>query len=425
MSALLEYALVPLVAFMLIYLARHYLFSYLALFRRPREVTYQEVAGLYRPTVTVLIPCHNEARVVGTLLDRLAASTYPKDRLEVIPIDDGSTDGTGDILEAYGAKYGFVKPLRRPEGGHGKAAALNAGLGRARGEIVLTFDADYVPQYDIVEKLVTPFLDPEVGGVQGRVTVANEDDTFVSKVVALERIGGYRIDQVARDRFGFLPQYGGTVGGFRRDLLEGFGGWDETILAEDTDLTAKTVLEGYRVRYVLEAESYEEAVTTWRSYWRQRSRWAKGHMQCAFRHTRPVLRADHLTRLQKLDMLLLLWVYFAPLVVFLGWVLGLAAFLVAAPSFLPFYVGTLAVFTYSAVGNFAPFFEVGLGAYLDRRRSFVWLLPGLFFAFVLNVLLCTLALLSLLVRRNGNHGWSHTIHNGNGRHGAAAATGGE
>ncbi len=422
---MIQYLLFPVIAIMLIYMARHYLFSYFALFRKPKVVTYQEVAGLFRPKVSILIPCHNEERVIGHLLDRLVAVTYPKRRLEVIPIDDASTDSTADTIKEYAEKHHFIKPLYRPKGGNGKAAALNHALEASKGEIILTFDADYLPQYDIVEKLVTPFVDPEVGGVQGRVTVFNEDESFVSKLVTLERIGGYRVDQVARDRFGLIPQYGGTVGGFRRDLLEEFGGWDEAILAEDTDLTAKTVLAGYKIRYVLEAESYEEAVTTWRSYWRQRHRWAKGHMQCAFRYTGSTLRTGYLSRMQKLDMVLFLWIYFAPILVFLGWLLGVAAFLKGAPPILPFYVGTLTVFTYSAVGNFAPFFEVGLGTYLDRRRNFVWMLPGLLFAFLLNAFCCTAALLSLIFKRNGRHQWNHTTHNGNGHRKAPAPAGGD
>ncbi len=419
----MQYFLLPIVAVMLVYMARHYVLSYLALFRAPREKSYQEVAGLYRPLVSILIPCHNEERVIGHLLDRLVATTYPKEKLEIVPIDDASTDRTGDIIEEYAAEHPNIRPLHRPVGGNGKSAALNDAFRRSQGEIILTFDADYMPQRDIVEKLVAPFLDPEVGGVQGRVTVYNEDESFVSKLVTLERIGGYRVDQVARDHFGLIPQYGGTVGGFRRELLEAFGGWDESVLAEDTDLTAKAVLEGYRVRYVLEAESYEEAVTTWRAYWKQRHRWAKGHMQCAFRYSGAVLRTPRLSRLQKLDMILFLWLYFSPILLFAGWILGIAAFLTESPPILPFYFGTLAVFTYSAVGNFAPFFEVGLGVYMDKRKSFLWMLPGLLVAFFINVLVCTLAFLQLMVRRNGKHEWNHTAHNGNGVH-AVGATGG-
>jgi len=98
----------------------------------------------------------------------------------------------------------------------------------------------------------------------------------VTRLVALERTGGYRVDQFARDNLGLIPQFGGTVGGFRRSLIESLGGWDADMLAEDTDLTFKVYLAGYKVRYVNDAECYEEAVENWRSYWRQRSRWAKG-----------------------------------------------------------------------------------------------------------------------------------------------------
>jgi len=93
-------------------------------------------------------------------------------------------------------------------GGKGKPAALNEGLKHATGEIVFCFDADYYPQRDILEKMVAFFIDPEVGGVQGRITVLNEPETLVTRLVALERIGGYRVDQLARDDLQLVPQLG-------------------------------------------------------------------------------------------------------------------------------------------------------------------------------------------------------------------------
>ncbi|MEM1566383.1 MAG: glycosyltransferase family 2 protein [Candidatus Bathyarchaeia archaeon] len=98
------------------------------------------------------------------------------------------------------------------EGGRGKASALNVGLKHATGEIILCFDADYYPQRDIVEKLVKAFEDPNVGAVQGRVVVLNEPQNIVTRIVSLERIGGYRVDQEARDKLGLITQFGGTVG---------------------------------------------------------------------------------------------------------------------------------------------------------------------------------------------------------------------
>ena len=149
---------------------------------------------------------------------------------------------------------------------------MNAGFSKSTGEIVLCFNADYYPQRDIVEKLVRGFIDSKVGAVQGRVVVLNEPQNIVTRLVAFERIGGYRVDQEARDNLGLIVQFGGTVGGFRSSLLKELHGWDASVLAEDTDLTFYIYLPGYRILYNLDAECYEEAVDNWKAYRQQRSR---------------------------------------------------------------------------------------------------------------------------------------------------------
>ena len=406
---------------MIAYMFRHLIFTYSVLFGKSQSFvkSFKRIAGVFMPKVSILIPAHNEEFVIGNLLERMTELTYPKNRLEVILVDDGSTDTTGQIADDYAMKFSFIKAIHRPNGGGGKPAALNDGIKFATGEIILTFDADYYPQLDIVEKLVAPFVDPEVGAVQGRVTVLNEEDSIVSKIVTLERIGGYRIDQEARDELVLIPQYGGTVGGFRRDALDKVGGWDRYMLTEDTDLTIKLVLKGYQIRYVNDAEAYEEAVTTWKAYWNQRYRWAKGHMQCAMKHLKNVVKAPYLSGYEKTELVLLLCIYFMPIFVLVAWGVGLASYLTHEETFLSlnirgYYFFTLSIFTYSTVGNFAPFFEVGSGAYLDDRKRLLWLLPALTFAFLIMAFCCTKALIDLSLTRNGNHKWNHTHHNGNG-----------
>ena len=404
---------------MIAYMVRHLIFTYSVLFGRPQQFvrSFKRMVGAYTPTVTVLIPAHNEELVIGNLLERMTELTYPKEKLEVVVVDDGSTDKTGEIADNYATKYGYIKVIHRVNGGRGKPAALNEGIKFSNGEIILTFDADYYPQLDIIEKLVAPFADPEVGGVQGRVTVLNEEDSLVSKIVTLERIGGYRIDQQARDYLVFIPQYGGTVGGFRRDALEKTGRWDVNMLTDDTDLTILLILHGYQIRYINDAEAYEEAVTTWRAYWNQRYRWAKGHMQCAKKHLKNVLRARHLNRYEKIELSLLLCIYFMPILVLIGWGVGVGAY-ISKETFLslnilgPYFL-ILSLFTYSTIGNFAPFFEVGSAAYLDNRKQLLWILPALTLAFIVMAFCCSKSLLDLILTGNKGNKWNHTFHNGN------------
>lgn len=247
------------------------------------------------------------------------------------------------------------------------------------GEIVLCFDADYYPQRDIEEKLVKEFSDPRVGAVQGRVVVLNEPQNIATRLVALERIGGYRVDQEARDQLGLITRFGGTVGGVRRNLLLSLGGWDENILAEDTDLTFRVYLAGYKVKYVADAECYEEAVESWRAYWRQRYRWIKGHMQCAFKHWLRVIKSEKLSFMQKIDGLLLLNVYFVPILVLFSWITGIPLFFLKFSQWLPTFWMVTLISLYSSVGNFAPFYEIGIGAYIDGRTRAQWPVPFLIF----------------------------------------------
>lgn len=372
----------------------------------------------YQPTVSILIPARNEERVIGRILQRITELTYPKDKLQVIVIDDCSSDATGEIAESYAKNYKYITVLRRSsvEGGRGKASALNFGGRYAKGEIILLFDADYYPQKDIVEKLVREFADPKVGAVQGRVVVLNEPKNLVTRIVALERIGGYRVDQQARENFGLIAQFGGTVGGVRRSLLESLGGWDENILAEDTDMTFRIYLAGYKVRYVLNAESYEEAVESWRAYWRQRYRWAKGHMQCAFKHFIAVLKSKNLRFPEKIDALLLLNVYFLPVMVLFSWILSFILLLLKTPLFTPSLM-LISIILYSSSGNFAPFFEVAIGGYLDGRTRACWLLPLFLLTSLYNILICTKALLDLIASKlmgRREDCWIKTMHNGYG-----------
>ena len=407
------------VAVMVSYLVRHYLFSLTALYRQKGQSLYTLHGLSFRPTVSVLIPAKDEEAVLGRLLHRMTELTYPKDKMDVIVIDDASTDNTGRIADEFAKAYDYIKVVHRSVGigGKGKPNALNDGRKHAKGEILICFDSDYYPQVDIIEKLTAYFVDPEVGAVQGRITVLNENSTWVSRLVAIERIGGYRVDQLARDNLGLIPQCGGTVCGVRRNLIELLGGWDNESLTEDTDLTFRVYLAGCKVRYVNEAECYEEAVETWRAYWRQRHRWAKGHMQCCFKHFLPLVKSRNLRLREKVDGLLLLNVYFVPIFVGLSWLLGAAIFFFWSTNWFESVWSLLPVFLYSSVGNFALFFEVGVGVYLDRRVRLSWLIPLLLFSFFFNTLICFKAFLDLCfskVMGKKVHNWAKTLHNGGG-----------
>lgn len=416
---ILSFIFILLAVIMFVYLVRHYLFTLTVLYQRGSQSPFGIYDTAYQPSVSVLIPARDEKDVIGRLLQRMTELTYPKEKLEIIVVDDASSDATGEIAEKFARRYPYVKVVHRNpiEGGRGKADALNEGLKHVKGEIVYCFDADYYPQRDIIEKLTVHFVNPEVGAVQGRITVLNEPKSIVTRLVALERIAGYRVDQKARDNLRLIPQFGGTVGGLRRSLLEFLGGWSPDMLAEDTDLTFRVYLAGYKIRYVDAAECYEEAVVNWRAYWSQRYRWARGHMQCFFRHLLPVLRSRKLRWREKIDGILLLNVYFLPILAGLSWIIGAYLFLFQNDWWIRPLWASLPVLIYSSVGNFAPFFEVGIGAYLDERKRIYWLIPFLLFSFLFNIFICSKAFLDLCLSKIIGERrliWTKTIHEGGG-----------
>jgi cellulose synthase/poly-beta-1,6-N-acetylglucosamine synthase-like glycosyltransferase len=394
---------------------RHYVFSFAAIKHR-RENRHVGHCMVFQPSVSIIIPARNEEKVIGRLLNRLTELTYPKSKLEVIVVNDQSTDRTGEIAEFYASKNpGLIKVVHREVGGLGKALVLNEGLKHAKGEFVCFFDADYVPQRDILEKMLPYFLDLEVGAVQGRVFVLNESQSLVSRIVALERLGGYRVNQYARDLLGLLPQYAGTVGIVRRSLLLRLDGFNPNTLAEDTDLTFRIRLAGFQIKYVNCAESGEEAVRGWRRYWCQRKRWAKGHMQCAFKYVLPLLKSRKVPLKQKMDGFLLLNIYFLPLLVMSSWVLLLAVWIFKLSTWIPFEIAFVSGVFFVLHGNLAPFVEVMAGALCDGRWKLISLIWLLVLSYFVNMVICVVAFLDLLFCRingkNPNH-WHKTKHDG-------------
>lgn len=365
---------------MLIYTVRHFLFTLNRLINRQR-LYYNDVKTTSMKTVSVLIPMHNEEQVLDYVLQSLLECDYDRDRLEIIPINDNSTDRTKELLDEYHKKYEFIRPLHRDCPDRGKPVGLNDAMKIARGEIIVVFDADYRPAKDMLKQLVIAFEDPEVGAVMGRVIPYNTNKNLLTRLLNLERSGGYQVDQQARYNLRTLPQYGGTVGGFRKDVMLELGGFNPLVLAEDTELTYRLFTRGWKVIYANSAECYEEAPETWAVRGRQIRRWARGHNQVLFRYLIPTIFSPHMKLREKLDGILLLFVYAVPFLFLLA----------QADSYILFFLGEMNLFSgwwvllflgvYSSFGNFAPFYQIGSALILDGMPGEVKLLPLIMFNF--------------------------------------------
>lgn len=232
------------------------------------------------PKVTVMIPAHNEAVVIQKTLRAMARLHYPKDKLQVICINDNSSDGTGDIARSMQVNYPFIEVLdtKPPNAGKGKSTALNEGLKIATGEYIIVYDADNTPERDAIYHLVMGLEnDKKAGAVVGKFRVSNAKKTLLTRFINIETINFQWMAQAGRWFWFKMATIPGTNFAIRKSILDELGGWDERALSEDTELSIRVYDLGYHIRFFPAAITWEQEPETWKVWWRQRTRWARGN----------------------------------------------------------------------------------------------------------------------------------------------------
>jgi cellulose synthase/poly-beta-1,6-N-acetylglucosamine synthase-like glycosyltransferase/peptidoglycan/xylan/chitin deacetylase (PgdA/CDA1 family) len=234
----------------------------------------------YWPAVSVVIPAYNEELGIAATVRSLVANGYPD--LDIVVVDDGSTDHTAEIIVRLGLPQ--VRLIRQANSG--KPAALNAGIRLAMHDIVVLVDADTVFEPGAVRALVAPFATARrsmVGAVSGNTKVGNRRG-LLGRWQHIEYVIGFNLDRRMYDILQCMPTVPGAIGAFRREALEAVGGVSADTLAEDTDLTMTICRAGWRVIYVPDACAWTEAPGTLAQLWRQRYRWCYGTMQAMWKH---------------------------------------------------------------------------------------------------------------------------------------------
>jgi cellulose synthase/poly-beta-1,6-N-acetylglucosamine synthase-like glycosyltransferase len=246
------------------------------------------------PRVTIQLPIYNERYVVERLIDEVTKIEYPKDLLEIQVLDD-STDDTHAHAEALCQRYhalGFpIEYHYRSDRQGFKAGALAEGLKTATGEFVAIFDADFVPPADFLLKTIHHFADPKVGVVQTRWSYLNREYNFLTEVEAMLLDGHFIIEHGARSRAGYFFNFNGTAGILRRRMIEDAGGWQADTLTEDSDLSYRAQLKGWRFVYLPGLDCPSELPVEMHGFQVQQSRWAKGLTQVARKVLPDIVRA--------------------------------------------------------------------------------------------------------------------------------------
>jgi cellulose synthase/poly-beta-1,6-N-acetylglucosamine synthase-like glycosyltransferase len=347
------------------------------------------------PHVTVQLPLYNEATVVERLLDHVARLSYPRSKLEIQVLDD-STDESRHIARAKVSHLRAAPPaqgegtradwdgeldivyLHRIDRTGYKAGALDEGLKVAKGELVAIFDADFLPQPDFLRELVPHFTtDEKVGMVQARWGHMNRDVSLLTRVQALMLDGHHLVENRARAAAGWLFNFSGTGGMWRKRAIGESGGWQHDTLTEDLDLSYRAQLKGWRFVYrenVVSPAELPEDVSAFRA---QQFRWAKGTVQTARKLMKRVITAPELTLMQRIEAVFHMTPHFAyPLMVLLSVLLLPALVLMPATNpvtmliiDLPLCMGTM--------GSLLAFYSMAEAAQGRRRIEAIKTLPTL------------------------------------------------
>ncbi len=305
------------------------------------------------PFVTVQLPIFNEQYVVDRLVDACCRIEYPRDRFEIQVLDD-STDEThqvaAEIVERYAEGTAGLPPqpihyLHRSDRYGYKAGALDAGLKSANGELIAIFDADFVPPHDWLYRVVHHFAEPHVGMVQTRWTHLNRNYSFLTQVEAILLDGHFVLEHGGRSRAGVFFNFNGTAGMWRRDAIEEAGGWQHDTLTEDTDLSYRAQLKGWKFKYLQDVECPAELPIEMTAFKTQQARWAKGLIQTAKKILPRVLKSDapwhtkleawyHLTANISYPLMIVLSTLLMPAMIIRSWQGWLQMLLIDFPLFM-------------------------------------------------------------------------------------------
>jgi cellulose synthase/poly-beta-1,6-N-acetylglucosamine synthase-like glycosyltransferase len=247
------------------------------------------------PRVTVQLPIFNEQYVVDRLLDSICKLQYPREKLDIQLLDD-STDETvevaSDLVERYAALGHPVTYHHRTNREGFKAGALAEGLKTAKGEFIAIFDADFVPPEDFLLKVIHHFTNPKVGMVQTRWTHINRNYSFLTEVEAIMLDGHFVLEHSGRARSDVFFNFNGTAGMWRRQAIDDAGGWQHDTLTEDTDLSYRAQLKGWKFVYLQDVECPAELPVEMTAFKTQQARWAKGLIQTSKKILPTVLKSD-------------------------------------------------------------------------------------------------------------------------------------
>jgi cellulose synthase/poly-beta-1,6-N-acetylglucosamine synthase-like glycosyltransferase len=356
------------------------------------------------PTFSLIVPTKNEAKVITRGLSALLNLDYPRTKMEILVVDGDSKDGTAEQCRTFVKAYPRTVRLLKEKASKGKPKALNYALPHVTGEIVGVFDADSVPEKNVLKRMVVNFTDPTVMAVQGRTSSLNREQNMLTKVAAMEEQSWLRSLVNGREKMGLFVPLTGSCQFVRKRILEELGGWAEDSLAEDVELSLRLVEQNYVVKYASEACSREETPSQLRNLIQQRTRWYRGYMEEALKYGRLVKWGRLNRKIVDAEVFLMgPFVMVLCLASYLNWALTMFVF-TSSLSLLPSLAVVLTSLTLFSIGV-----ALTLMAKPARLRNLVWI-PFIYAYWLLQTMIAVRAFLQMLFHRPRR--WQKTMKHG-------------
>jgi cellulose synthase/poly-beta-1,6-N-acetylglucosamine synthase-like glycosyltransferase len=238
------------------------------------------------PKISLIVPTKNEETVIRRCLNGIMNVDYPKDKMQIIVVDGKSEDNTGKICSEFSEKYPENIKIISEKTANGKPAALNLALPYINGEIVGVFDADSLPEKDVLAKVAFYFKDEQLKALQGRTNSLNEKNNALTRVIAMEERAWFQALMSGREKLQLFVPLTGSCQFVRTKVLEDLGGWDENSLTEDVELALRLVEKNYHIQYAPDVCSGQETPNNIGSLFKQRVRWYRGYMETAIKYGR-------------------------------------------------------------------------------------------------------------------------------------------
>lgn len=247
------------------------------------------------PMISILVPAHNEAKVIGRTVESLLLLNYPKSKMELIVINDNSSDNSKEILENIKDRYNnynfTIINTDSLTGGKGKSNALNIGYTISKGEFIAVYDADNTPDKNALRYLVqTIVMNDELGAVIGKFRTRNKNKNLLTKFINIETLSFQWMSQAGRWQLFNLCTIPGTNFILRRSIIEEIGGWDSKAIAEDTEISFRIYKLGYKIKLVPQSITWEQEPETVKVWIKQRTRWAKGNIYVLMKYIKNIFK---------------------------------------------------------------------------------------------------------------------------------------